>query len=82
MRCEEFFERLGATAPGLYTTDEVRRVHDAWTLEEYPGAGGLIERLHAAGVGTGVLSNTNHSHWARLAPSSSQSALLSPRWAS
>jgi len=66
--CETFFEGLAATAPGLYSTDEVRRIHDAWTLDEYAGAGALIRRLHEAGVATGVLSNTNHAHWRRLAP--------------
>jgi HAD superfamily hydrolase (TIGR01509 family) len=66
--CQAFFEGLAATSPGLYTADEVRRIHDAWTLDEYPGAGALVRRLHEHGVATGVLSNTNHAHWRRLAP--------------
>lgn len=69
--CDTFFAGIAATAAGLYTPDEIRRVHNAWTLEEYPGAGGLIDDLHAAAgvpLATGVLSNTNHTHWQRLAP--------------
>ena len=66
--CDAFFEGLAASAPGTYTADEVRRVHHAWTLEEYPGVSELIDDLHRAGLATGVLSNTNHAHWVRLAP--------------
>lgn len=66
--CGGFFEQLAATSPGLYSPDEVRRIHVAWTLGEYPGAGALIARLNSMGLDTGVLSNTNHSHWMRLAP--------------
>ncbi len=68
MESDEYFAGLAATARGLYTADEIRRIHHAWTLEEYPGVAQLIGRLHGAGLNTGVLSNTNHSHWARLSP--------------
>lgn len=63
---EAFCDRLVATAPGLYSPDEVRRVHDAWLIAEYEGVRELIDDLHARGVVTGVLSNTNAAHWARL----------------
>lgn len=61
---EAFFERMAATAEGLYTPAEIRGVHEAWMVGEYPGVGVLIDRLNrAAGLATGVLSNTSALHW-------------------
>ena len=62
----EYFARIAATGGGAYTPEEIRRVHDAWLIGEYEGVGALIDELHARGVGTGVLSNTNEAHWERL----------------
>lgn len=64
-----FFAHVSEAMGGLYTPDEVERVHHAWLLEEYPGVGGLIDRLNAApGVETALLSNTNAAHWRRQFP--------------
>lgn len=64
--CEAFFTALAESTRGLVSPAEVRRIHDAWLVEEYPGVGDLIDALHEAGsVTTAMLSNTNHSHWAR-----------------
>lgn len=67
METGEYCARLAATAPGLYSAAEVRRVHDAWIVDEYAGVIDLIDDLHGAGMATGVLSNTNAAHWERLA---------------
>jgi putative hydrolase of the HAD superfamily len=61
--CEEFFAAVSASMGGRYTPGEVRRVHDLWITGEYVGVGSLIEDLHALGLQTGVLSNTNAHHW-------------------
>lgn len=62
--CDTFFERVAATTGGLYTPDEIRTVHDAWILDEYPGVRDLIHTLNATDhLTTGVLSNTSHRHW-------------------
>lgn len=66
--CAEYYREMAATTGGLYTPDEVERIHHAWTREEYPGVYDLVAQIHDAGFDTGVLSNTNHSHWLRLAP--------------
>jgi putative hydrolase of the HAD superfamily len=66
METEEFCARVAATVPGLYTPEEVRRVHDAWLIEEYAGVRALIDELHGRGVTTGILSNTNAAHWERM----------------
>lgn len=65
-----FFSEVSRVMGGVYSAQEVRRVHDAWLLDEYPGVQQLIHEIHAAEIETGVLSNTNHAHWARLAPPS------------
>ncbi len=63
--CDEFFARMAATSGGLYAPEDIRRVHDAWILDEYPRADTLVRRLNAvAGLETGLLSNTSASHWA------------------
>jgi putative hydrolase of the HAD superfamily len=66
LSCDEFFARAAATTDGLYTPAEFRLIHERWIIEDYPGAAGLIDALHAAGLITGALSNTNASHWAQM----------------
>jgi putative hydrolase of the HAD superfamily len=62
----EWAERLSPVLRGRYSADELKRIHHAILLDEYPGVGQLVDELHAAGVPTACLSNTNHSHWVRL----------------
>lgn len=62
----EFYREVSRAMGGLYSPDEVESVHDAWLIGEYAGVGELIRGLRSRGVMTGVLSNTNHSHWVRL----------------
>jgi glucose-1-phosphatase len=64
----EFCVEVARTTGGLYSPGEIRRIHDAWLIAEYPGVADVIAALARAGVRTGVLSNTNHAHWVRLAP--------------
>jgi glucose-1-phosphatase len=63
-----YHEELSRALDGLYSALEVERIHDAWTLKEYPGALQLVRELNRlAGVTTACLSNTNAAHWRRLA---------------
>jgi len=62
---DAFFDRLSDAVGGVYTPDELRMIHDAWLIEEYPGARELIEDLRAAGLHTALLSNTNPRHYQR-----------------
>lgn len=66
LTCEEFFGALAASTGGLYTPQQVKRIHRAWIIEEYPGVAALVGDLRARGVQTAVLSNTNHAHWERF----------------
>ncbi|MCC6283729.1 MAG: HAD-IA family hydrolase [Phycisphaerales bacterium] len=65
---EAFFRAMAETTEGRYSATDVQRVHDAWLIEEYPGVDPVLKRLRAAGVVTGLLSNTNERHWARQRP--------------
>lgn len=67
IECDAFCEQLAHAMDNLYSAEEVRRIHDAWLLGEYEGIDRLIDDIHGAGLATGVLSNTNHAHWVRLA---------------
>lgn len=62
----QFVDGLTRALGGAYTHDQVRAVHDAWLLGQYAGAEALIDELHALGLVTGVLSNTNAGHWHHL----------------
>jgi len=62
----EWIDRLGIAMSGLYTKEELSAIHAAVTIEEYPGVGEVIEKLHRASVATACLSNTDHDHWAHL----------------
>ncbi len=67
MESSEFFERLARITGDVYTPGEVALIHDAWLLHEYPGIDAVVDGLLAIpGVETGILSNTNEPHWARL----------------
>lgn len=67
--CDTFYQQASMVMGGTYTPDEIRRIHDAWLIAEYPGIDEVLARLTATrGITTGVLSNTNAAHWARHLP--------------
>ncbi len=68
LTCDEFFVAIAKTTGDRFTPQQFRAMHEAWIIEEYPGVSELIDDLHAAGIQTGVLSNTNASHWAQMQP--------------
>jgi FMN phosphatase YigB (HAD superfamily) len=70
--CEAYFARVAQATGGVYTPEEIRRIHDAWLIAEYPGVDRVVERLLATpSVTTGLLSNTNAAHWERQHPETS-----------
>ncbi|MGP1347404.1 MAG: HAD-IA family hydrolase [Phycisphaerales bacterium] len=65
--CHTYFRAVADHSDNLYTPDEIRAIHDAWILAEYPGATDLINQLNAIPtVRTACLSNTNHRHWSAM----------------
>lgn len=73
--CDTFFRAIADTTCGLYSVDEVIRIHDAWLVSEYRGVRELIEEINGTGrLQTGLLSNTSHRHWLRHMPSETSAA--------
>ena len=67
MPCEDYWPAIAAATGGLYSAEEVERVHSAWTMEDYPGVDQIIRAINAQGSAlTACLSNTNPRHWAIL----------------
>ena len=62
---EDYFAGL-AQLLADHSADEVRAVHTAWILGDYPGMTSVIDRIHHAGMRTACLSNTNAHHWEQL----------------
>jgi glucose-1-phosphatase len=63
---DDFWVVISECFNGLYTPDEIHRVHRAWMLGEYEGASSLVDSLNKAGHTTACLSNTNTVHWEDL----------------
>lgn len=57
---------LSKALSGLYSAEELRRVHHAWTRSEYDGVLALMGELEGSDVSTACLSNTDPAHWTRL----------------
>lgn len=88
IECDGYFQAIAAATGGLYSPEEVSRIHLAWTGDDYEGVSGVIESLRLAGIRTACLSNTNASHWRTLTlgsgkqPASAALAALDDRLAS
>src|SRR5688572_1701169 len=62
-----FCAEMSRLMAGMYSPDEVRKVHYHWLGPEYDGIAAVIHRLISVNtIDTGVLSNTNPSHWSRM----------------
>lgn len=67
MACDDYWPAIAAATGGLYSPQEVERIHSAWTMEDYPGVADVIDALNRReGVLTACLSNTNPRHWSIL----------------
>ncbi|MHC5114223.1 MAG: HAD family hydrolase [Planctomycetota bacterium] len=77
-----FVEALSTMMGGLYTPEEVLRVHHAWIVGVYDGIEDLVGRLHAAGLETAVLSNSCGYHWRLMEETLPAFRALRNRWGS
>jgi len=69
MSSAEYFAEMAQAFGGAYHAGELARVHDAWLIEDMPGAAEVVRELNQVGsVVTACLSNTNAIHWPRLRP--------------
>jgi glucose-1-phosphatase len=80
IREPEFFRFMSEATSGLYTADEIERIHHHWLGAEYEGIASVIQELQSTGrVDTGILSNTNTTHWERLLSDGPGSEYTAPR---
>ena len=75
---EQWAEGVSRALEGVYTAEELKRVHHGISRDEHVGALALIDELHDAGIATACLSNTNHEHWVRLVHHDGSRALDGP----
>ena len=62
----DYYTGVAEVSGGIYTPDDVRRIHLAWHWAEYPGVNAVVAAIEASGVLTAALSNTSAPHWADL----------------
>jgi len=78
MTCDEYFAKAADRTGGAYSEAEIRTLHDAWLIGEYEGVSDLIDEIHAAGLQTALLSNTNASHAMRQSSRNADGSLEFP----
>ena len=61
-----YFRLLRDLHDRAYSAREIEAVHHAWLIEQYAGVQSLVDAIHAAGLVTAALSNTNSAHWSRM----------------
>lgn len=60
---EEYCHLVAGVSQGVYTPNDVAAIHMAGLLGEYDGVGEVIDAVHAAGVETAILTNTDAWLW-------------------
>ncbi|MDQ7012758.1 MAG: HAD-IA family hydrolase [Planctomycetota bacterium] len=61
---DTYCARIASTTAGLYSPEQVRAIHLAWIIDEYPGVRSLVHTLQQLPtITTALLSNTNAVHW-------------------
>jgi putative hydrolase of the HAD superfamily len=60
---EAYGAAVAAALGGAVSAADVCALHAAWVLGEYDGARALIGEVHALGLDSAILSNTDESHW-------------------
>jgi len=62
--CGDYLTALSELVEFSYDVEEIARLHMAWLRGTYHGVAELVRDLHERGIATGILSNTNATHWA------------------
>lgn len=64
---EQFNRDMSRLMGGVYSPEEIRKLHHFWLGPEYDGVAAVIHRLISVStIDTGILSNTNAAHWSRM----------------
>jgi len=60
---ETYATEVSRITGGLYTAEEIVRIHSVWTRGPYDDVNEIIDGLHDHDIVTAALSNTNAMHW-------------------
>lgn len=83
MSDKAYFRSLSRASEETYSIEDIAKIHDAWLIEEYDGAGELVDELNEFGdLTVGLLSNTNALHWARMEEDFTTASMIEHRHAS
>lgn len=64
---DEYCQRMSKAVNGLYAPEQVRALHTAWILGEYPGVHELfVDLSQLSQLRLACLSNTNDGHWDQM----------------
>jgi len=64
---DEYCSRMSHAVEGAYPPDQVRALHAAWLIGEYPGVLELVTELgQVESLRLACLSNTNDGHWDQM----------------
>ena len=67
MSDKAFCRALAKESEDFHTMEDIAAIHDAWLIKEYDGIEELIVELNNfSDLTTGLFSNTNATHWARM----------------
>lgn len=78
----DFLDEISTIFGGMYSPQEIGRIHDGWILGDYPGVAELLAALQRDGIRVACLSNTNDSHWKQMQETSSAFGVIETRHAS
>ncbi len=78
----DFLDEVAAIFGGIYTPQEIGRIHDGWILGDYAGITELFARLRGIGIRVACLSNTNDAHWKQMEATSPAFGAIELRHAS
>jgi len=82
MPYDEFVHEIAAIFGGVYSPQDIGRIHDGWILGDYPGMAELLGELRRIGMRVACLSNTNDSHWQQMQKASAAFGAIEHRYAS
>jgi len=78
----DFLNEISTIFGGIYSPQEIGRIHEGWILGDYPGVADLLSGIQRSGIRVACLSNTNDSHWKQMQETSAAFRVIETRHAS
>lgn len=78
----DFLCEISTIFGGIYSPQEIGRIHQGWILGDYPGVAELLAGIQRSGIRVACLSNTNDAHWKQMQETSPAFGVIETRHAS